>query len=477
MITLLIVGCLMTYYFINNQQWIPTVFTTYSKIGEKKTADTSLSARHYQKYCSGCHGEGLENFTAHQWKNGKTKSAIFKAIKYGYANDGMPAYDTTFTDKEIYDLSDFIVNYVPKQKSKDGNNAQKGIFTTNLHTIKVDTVVADVGVPWSIAFLPNSNMLVTDRSGRLLQIDAATRQKTAIQGVPVTVAKGQGGFFDVMLHPDFANNQLTYLAYSKPENGKPSGKSTTAILQGRLQGNILVETKDIFVALPYSSTHHHYGGRMTLGKDGCLYFSVGERGNEQENPQNTSNHLGKIHRIHLDGSIPGDNPFVNKNNAAASIWCYGNRNPQGLITHPATGDIWANEHGPMGGDEINLIQKGHNYGWPVITYGVNYNGTSITDKTSLPGMDQPNHFWVPSIAVSGMAIVTGNRYPKWAGNLLNGSLKFKWISRCTLEGQQIVAEESMMKGVDRLRDIRISPDGFIYLAVEDPGMILKLLPQ
>jgi aldose sugar dehydrogenase len=465
------------YYFGNNRQWLPPVFTTYGSTAINNTlSDSGTAARHYQKFCSGCHGVELEKFTGHQWKNGKTKSAIFKAIKYGYANDGMPGYDTTFSDKEIYSLSDYILNFVPQQKQEKPKQ-QSGIYTTNLLTVKADTVATNVGVPWCVAFLPGNQLLVTDRNGRLLQIDAVTKKMAEIKDVPKTVAKGQGGFFDVLPHPNFASNQLLYLAYSKPENGQTGGKSTTAIMLAQLDKNRLVNTRDIFVALPYSSTHHHYGGRMAIGQDSCLYFSVGERGNEKENPQNPGNHLGKIHRIRLDGSVPTDNPFVNDNKAAATIWSLGNRNPQGLLSHPTTGHIWANEHGPMGGDEINWIQKGHNYGWPVITYGVNYNGTSITDKTAMPGMDQPVHFWVPSIAVSGMAIVTGSRYPQWEGNLLCGSLKFNWVSRCTMEGTTITAEESMLKGIGRLRDIRQSPDGFIYITVENPGMLLRLLPQ
>jgi glucose/arabinose dehydrogenase len=216
---------------------------------------------------------------------------------------------------------------------------------------------------------------------------------------------------------------------------------------------------------------------MAFDKSGYLYFSVGERGNEKENPQTLTNDLGKIHRIKDDGSIPSDNPYINNNAARPSIYCNGNRNPQGLALNPFTGAIWENEHGPMGGDEINIIEKGKNYGWPIITYGINYNGMKISDKTAMPGMEQPVHFWVPSIATSGMAFVQSSIYKGWQGNILSGSLKFNWLSRCTINNNQVISEESILKGIGRLRDVRMGPDGYIYVAVENPGYIFRLIPQ
>lgn len=461
------------YLAINNWQLVPQPFLTYGK--SELMTDTSTTAAQYRKFCGGCHGNDMATFVNHQWKFGKTRSAIFKAIKYGYPETGMPAFDVTFTDKETYALSDYMLKGIAiTAGKKDELKPGPGVFETELLKIKIDTVARIGDVPWCITFLPGDEMLVTERSGTLFRI-TKDRQVQMINGVPAVVAKGQGGLLDVLPHPSFSTNQIVYLSYSKPSDDG-DGKSTTAIMQAKLAGNSLTEQKDIFVAKPFSSTHHHYGGKMVFDKNGYLYFSVGERGNEKQNPQTLTNDLGKIHRVKADGSIPSDNPFLADKKASPSIYCYGNRNPQGLAVHPVTGAIWENEHGPMGGDEINLIEPGKNYGWPVITYGINYNGTSITDKTSLPGMEQPLHFWVPSIATSGLAFVHGGRYKGWEGDVLSGSLKFKWLSRCKTEGTVVSSEESMLKEVGRLRDVRLSPDGFIYIAVESPGYVLKLLP-
>ena len=462
----------------NNWQIVPGVFITYGGISYKEypNDDTAKAAMQYSTYCAGCHGQQMATYVNHTWKIGKTKSGIFKAIKYGYPNDGMPGFEPTFSDREIHDLSSYLltgINIAQTQPLKT-KTPQSGLFATQLLTIKTDTITSDIKMPWCIAFLPGGELLVTDRDGKLYKVKKGNPLQE-ISGVPKVVAKGQGGLFDVLPHPDFKNNHQLYLSYSKPESAG-SNKSTTAIMLATLNGNMLQNQQDIFVAKPYSTTHHHYGGKMVFGKDGCLYFSVGERGNEKGNPQNIGNDLGKIHRIKADGTIPSDNPFVGISNAKSSIYCYGNRNPQGLALNPHTGAIWENEHGPMGGDEINIIEKGKNYGWPVITYGVNYNGTSITDKTDMPGMEQPIHFWVPSIATSGLAFVDGTNYKGWEGDVLSGSLKFNWVSRCHTEGDAILTEESMLAGIGRLRDIRTSPDGYIFVAVENPGYVFKLLP-
>ena len=477
--TVIILPVLFLVYLVNNN-WhiVPGVFITYGGINDKKYSrdDTVKAAMQYSKYCAGCHGQEMATYVNHTWKICKTKSAIFKAIKYGYPNDGMPGFEPTFSDREIHDLSSYLLTGINNAQIQPLKNkpTQSGLFITQKINIKIDTITTEINMPWCIAFLPDDELLVTDRDGKLFRVIKG-KPLQEISGVPQVVAKGQGGLFDVLPHPDFKTNHLIYLSYSKPES-EGSNKSTTAIMLATLNGNLLQNQQDIFVAKPYSTTHHHYGGKMVFGKDNFLYFSVGERGNEKENPQSIANDLGKIHRINADGSIPSDNPFAGIGNAKSTIYCYGNRNPQGLALNPHTGAIWENEHGPMGGDEINIIEKGKNYGWPVITYGVNYNGTPITDKTAMPGMEQPIHFWVPSIATSGLAFVDGNRYKGWEGDVLSGSLKFKWISRCHTEGNLITTEESMLTGIGRLRDIRTSPDGYIYVAVENPGYIFKLLP-
>ncbi len=474
---LLIAGGLLLYLAFNNWQLVPRPFSTYSGLAQQDNVDTANAklAQQYRQYCGGCHGMQMEKFVQHEWKFGKTKSAIFKAIKYGYVNEGMPGYEATFSDNDIYALSDYLIAGIELQKKAAASpKLSSGIFYTDLLTIKTDTIASGMEVPWCIAFLPGGGMLVTDRNGKLYNVDT-NKKKQLVKGVPEVVAKGQGGLLDVLLHPDFENNNLLYLSYSKA-NPADAALSTTAIMQAKFENNTLSKQHDIFVAKPYSPTGRHYGGRMVFGRDGYLYFSVGERGNEKENPQTLGNDLGKIHRIKADGSIPADNPFVHIKNASPSIFSYGNRNPQGLAIHPLTGALWENEHGPMGGDEINIIEPGKNYGWPVITYGINYNGTAITDKTAMPGMEQPIHFWVPSIAPGALSFVQGNRYKGWEGNLLSGSLKFHNISRCTLNGNVVVAEETILKDVGRVREVKTGPDGYIYISVESPGYVLKLVP-
>jgi glucose/arabinose dehydrogenase len=250
-------------------------------------------------------------------------------------------------------------------------------------------------------------------------------------------------------------------------------------MKAKFDNGTLTNQQDIFIAQPYSTTRHHYGSRMQFDKDGLLYFSVGERGNERQNPQQINeNDLGKIHRIKSDGTIPKDNPFVNLTGASASIYSYGHRNPQGLCMHPETGTIWVNEHGPRGGDEINIIQPNKNYGWPEITYGINYNGKPMASgtKTSKPGMEQPFHQWTPSIGPSGMTFVTGNKYNDWKGNIMSGSLRFKYLNRTVVEDGKVLKEEILFKNIGRVRDVRMGPDGYIYIAVESPGIIYRLTP-
>ena len=215
---------------------------------------------------------------------------------------------------------------------------------------------------------------------------------------------------------------------------------------------------------------------MAFDPEGYLYFSVGDRGNRDENPQNLDNHCGKVHRLNADGSIPDDNPFVNQEGAMPSIYSYGHRNPQGLAIHPTTGKVWTHEHGPRGGDEVNVIRKGDNYGWPVISYGLNYDGTTFTQKTEQEGMEQPLHYWVPSIAPCGAAFVTGDRYPDWTGDFLVGSLRYEYLNRCQIENESITDEELLMENLGRLRSVAMGPDGYIYVGVEEPGAVYRLTP-
>lgn len=441
------------------------------------TTDTIRAAKNYSQYCGGCHGEKMDMFVDRQWKHGNTREDLFKAVKHGYLEEGMPAFDSAFTDTEIYELADYMLDGIKRFKTFEFTDAPKSdTFEGGGLTVKLDTIVSGVQSIWAIAFLPNDELLVTEKHGTLYRVDK-NRNKVAVKGSPVVFDANQGGLLDVILHPQYNSNGLIYISYSaiRDEAGKKLG--STAIMRARLDGNELKDQKVIFEAHPFTTMRHHYGSRMVFGKDGMLYFSVGERGNEKEFPQNLDNDNGKIHRLKDDGTVPDDNPFVNTPGARPSIWSYGHRNPQGLAVHPATGDIWSHEHGPRGGDEINIIKKGANYGWPVITYGINYNGKIISNKTAQEGMEQPVQYWIPSIGPCGMTFVTTDKYRGWENQLLSGSLRFKYVNISYLDGNKVTREDKLLKNISRVRDVRVGPDGYIYVAVEEPGAVFRLLPQ
>lgn len=349
-------------------------------------------------------------------------------------------------------------------------SCQSPVRRSAYHDYQVVTVVEGLQHPWGMAFLPGGDMLVTERPGRLRIVRNGTLLPDPVAGVPQVLAEGQGGLLDVMPHPQFATNRLLYLSYSKPIPG--GAGATTAVVRGRFENDRLTGVQEVFEAT--SRGAGHYGSRLAFDRNGFLFITVGDRqapprGDLESHPaQDLSNHHGTINRIHDDGRVPADNPFVNRAGARPEIWSYGHRNPQGLAIHPETGDIWANEHGPQGGDELNLIRRGLNYGWPVVGYGVNYrSGSAIHEGTHRDGMEPPAHFWVPSIATSGLMIYTGDRFPNWRGNLFVGGLAGEQLARLTLNGQNVTSEETLVSGRGRIRDVRQGPDGYIYLAIDD----------
>ncbi|TRW25950.1 PQQ-dependent sugar dehydrogenase [Flavobacterium zepuense] len=454
----------------NNNGYGPVKATNY-------VTSAATPAENYANYCSGCHGEKMDAFTDRQWKHGNNLNDLIKAIKNGYANEGMPAFGQTFTDTEIKELSEYILKGIKNVEAYNFDaEPVTSTFTSEKLTVKLDTIATGLDVPWGIGFLPDGRILVTERAGRLYAIK--NKKKQEISGVPEVLNQGQGGLLDVLVHPDFANNSFIYFSYSKPKKTSEGTLATTAVMRAKLVGNKLTDSKIIFEALPYAPTRHHYGSRMVFDKDGYIFLSVGERGNEKQNPQSLENNqLGKIHRIKDDGSIPADNPFKDKAGKPTTLYCYGNRNPQGLAINPFTGALWENEHGPRGGDEINIIQPGKNYGWPLTSYGINYDGKTITDKTTAPGITNPELYWIPSIAPSGMAFIIGDVYKPWKGAVLVGSMRFKYLNLCYLDGNKIVKEEKLLKNIGRLRDVRVGPDGFIYVAVEKPAAaVYRLVP-
>ncbi|MDE2772204.1 MAG: PQQ-dependent sugar dehydrogenase [Gemmatimonadota bacterium] len=346
---------------------------------------------------------------------------------------------------------------------------------------EVVTVVRGLSNPWSLAWLPNGDMLVTEQSGRLRIVRDGELLAEAVQGVPEVVARGQGGLLDVALHPDFETNRLLYLSYARPREG---GGASTGVVRGRLQDDALVGLEQIWVA--QSAGRNHYGSRLAFDAEGYLYVTAGDRqvsarGGLAElsaHPsQDLSTHYGVVVRLHDDGRIPADNPFVGRDGALADIYSYGHRNPQGLAFHPETGDLWLNEHGPQGGDEVNLILPGRNYGWPVVGHGVNYgSGTRIHVDTNREGMEPPVHYWVPSIAPSGLLVYTGDRFEEWRGSMFVGGLAGQQLARLSLEGRTVTGEETLVRGMGRIRDVRQGPDGLIYLVFDSPGMIARLEP-
>lgn len=353
---------------------------------------------------------------------------------------------------------------------KDNYNPDR-VTQSEKQKFAVDTITNTLENPWGIAFLPDGRILVTERKGeiRVIKDDKLTEEK--IENVPAVYANGQGGLLDITLHPDYANNGWIYLSYAKPGEG---GGATT-IARTKLDGNKFTDFQELFSAQPYVNSDVHFGSRIVFDGNGHIFFSAGERGTK-ENAQNLGNHLGKILRLNEDGTIPADNPFNNVIGVKSEIWSYGHRNPQGLVYDKTTESLWDVEHGPKGGDELNKVEKGKNYGWPVITYGINYDGTPITDITSRDGMEQPVHYWVPSIATCGMTFVTGDKYPGWKNNFMIGALALTHVARVEVENGKFVKEEKLLDKIGRVRMIVQSPDGYLYVATEGPGMLLKLIP-
>ena len=451
------------------------VFLLSSFLVEKQPA-AKTARENYQQYCSSCHGEKVEAFVDRKWKHGNAKSDLMASITNGYPDLGMPTWKAVLSEKETSDMADLIlVSLKDVDKYKFASKPTSNVFPSEGQTVKLDTVASGLKSPWGMAFLPDGDLLVTDRNGEVYRVGKGG-QKTTVSGGPSVVVEGQGGLLDVALHPDFAQNGFVYMSYSAMKMEGDQKLSSTAVVRSKLTGNTLTDQKIIFEALPYSKTRHHYGSRLQFDKQGFLYISVGDRGSEKENPQFLDRDAGKVHRIHDDGRIPTDNPFVGKGDAHGSVYSYGHRNPQGMTRNPETGAIWTDEHGPRGGDEVNIIKKGANYGWPVICYGINYDGKPITNLTAKEGMEQPLTYWLPSIGPSGMAFVEGNKYPGWKGNLLVGSLRFQYLNRCVLEGNKVVKEENLLKNIGRLRNVKMGPDGYIYVSVEDPGYLFRLMP-
>jgi len=468
---------------------VSVLFLVLSTLGIKLSWGNDLGFDHhsaedrsrsiYRDYCASCHGSTMQTFVDRKWEYGDSASAIFESIREGRGGSdaAMPAFSEMLKESQINELVDYILSGIEEGKIYDFEKefSATEVFKAENFDYTVEIVASNLGIPWGMTFLPKDEILVTDRDGTIYRI-MKSGKKVIIRGGPSVYAKGQGGLLDIELHPNFEQNANVYLSYSSHKIEDGEAVSSTSVRRYKLQRNRLTEEKLIFEAFPYGEREFHYGSRIEFDKQGYLFLTVGDRGSRDVNPQDLTRYPGKVHRINDDGSIPTDNPFVDTPGAVKSIYSFGHRNPQGIVIHPETGTIWSHEHGPRGGDEINIIKRGKNYGWPVVSFGINYNGTVFTTLTEKAGMEDPLHYWTPSIGPSGMTFVSGDRYPGWEGHLLTGSLRFEYLSLCKIEGEKVVSESILLENIGRVRNVKQGPDGYVYVATEEPGLLYRITP-
>ena len=365
-----------------------------------------------------------------------------------------------------------ILNFSFAQDLEPLDQEGEDSIITDETNYEMELVFEDENIIWAIEFFEDNSILATVKSGSIFHYKDGI--KTKIQGVPDIYVRGQGGLMDIAFHPNFNENKWLYFSYASEDDGEKGGNTTIA--RAKLIEDSLIDLEVLYKGSPNSRKGQHFGGRLEFDNENYLYFSIGDRGNRDVNPQDINIDGGKIYRINDDGTIPKDNPFFNDPDAKKAIYSYGHRNPQGMFKHPVTGEIWTNEHGPRGGDEINIIKKGKNYGWPKITYGINYSLTTITKDKSLPGMEQPLYYWLPSIAPSSFEYISSNIYPNWNGSLLAGALVFKYIERIGLKNNKVISRSKIAEDLGRPRDVKQGPDGYIYVSIENKG-IYKIIPK
>ena len=440
----------------------------------------------YDTSCSGCHGLDLAGGSGaslidDEWLHGSSDDAVAAAIRNGVPDTEMVAWSSVLNEKQIRSMVIFLREMKMKSRQEQLLADLEG---EEVSAAGLRYTLEEVGrgddVLWSIAFLPDGSLLVTQRDGVLWQFE--NRERTKIEGIPEVWQRGQGGLFEVSPHPDFADNGWIYLSYSEHTGAQERDKDAgmTKVVRGKIVDGRWSDQETLFEVdeVHHTSAGAHFGSRFVFD-DGYLFFGIGDRG-RMERAQELNRPNGKIYRIHDDGRVPADNPFVNREGVLPEIWSYGHRNPQGLDRDPFTGLLWESEHGPRGGDEINLIQKGRNYGWPVITYGMNYNGTPITDETHREGMEQPQWYWVPSIAVAGIEFYEGDAFPDWKGKLLVSGMASEELHLLSIDDGKVTNDEIILKGRGRVRDVGGGPDGNIYLLLTDGsprrGRIVRMVP-
>ncbi|WP_370476732.1 PQQ-dependent sugar dehydrogenase [Tamlana flava] len=436
----------------------------------------------YQNLCMSCHVSGAVggSLTDKQWSYGGSDDEIFQSIKNGKEEKGMVPFSSLLTDEQIRG----IVVYIRELESRDSsesipNDQLENVVKTQYHSYKVEVLTTGFRTPWSLAFLPDGRKLVTERLGPIHIVNSDnTLNPNPIDNTPNVIFDGpEGGMMDIALHPNYKKNGWIYLAFAdgwRDENGR--SKSQTAIVRGRIKNHKWVDQEWIYKADPkfYMRSGAHYGTRIAFDK-GYIYFVIGERG-AMGQAQDLTLPNGKIFRLYDDGRIPADNPFIKNPDVPKGIWSYGHRNPQGLVVDEKH-NIYATEHGARGGDEFNLILEGRNYGWPIITHGINYNGQPITSITEKEGMEQPLLQWTPSIAPCGLTQYKGSKFSKWKNDFFAGSLRAQELHRIRVVNGKVVQEEIILKGLGRIRDVRTGPDGYLYLLTDEPARLIRLVPS
>jgi glucose/arabinose dehydrogenase len=436
----------------------------------------------YESLCANCHGATLQggqgpSLVDAEWKHGDSDADIARVIREGVPGTPMQSFRAALTDLQIRAMVIHVRE--GQERARLGQLPPAALplparIESERHAFRTEVIADGLDTPWGIEFLPDDALLVSERPGRL-RIIRKGQVLPPITGVPTVWLEQDGGLLDIAVHPRFAENGWVYLAFS--ETGPDAGSSSTRIVRATLRGSALVDQITIFRPAPalYWNNNSHYGTRLLFDRDGYLFFSIGDRGHMAD-AQDLSSPYGKLHRVHDDGRVPADNPFVGRAGAVASIWSYGHRNQQGLTIDPRSGDLYATEHGPRGGDELNLVRKGRNYGWPTITYGMNDNGTPLTDRTEQDGLEQPVVYWTPSIAVSGIDFYTGSRFPRWSNDLFLAALAGQQLRRIEIRNGKVTHQELLLRGHGRVRDVKVGPDGLIYVALNGPGQIVRLSP-
>lgn len=452
---------------------------TSFRCSTESTPETIATPENYKNLCVSCHGEDLKGAVAQSlvdgsWQFGARDGDLFRSIKFGHPQFGMPSWGAILDDSMIFEL----VTFIRSREAQSG--AVKPPLPETLETldyqVSIEILTEELETPWGVAFPDENTVLVTERSGRLRIIENGVLAADPIQGTPEVLAEGQGGLLDVVQDPDYKTNGWIYLSFSHPIiDAKHDTLTFTSIVRGKINQGRWEQQQVIYRAdsTHYSKARIHYGGRITFDPQGYLYFSVGDR-SVSDQAQDLGRPNGKVHRLYPDGTVPDTNPFHDNPEALSSIYSYGHRNPQGLTTHPVTGQIWAAEHGPLGGDELNLILPGVNYGWPSITYGINYNGELISEFTSLEGMEQPALYWKPSIAVCGIAFYQGAAFEKWNNQLLVGALRFEEVILLDVVDDRVIFQQTLLKNAGRVRIARPAPDGSVYVLLNRPDRILRL---